>query len=395
LTSLKTPRNALYAVSFVHLWNDAFFALLFPILPLMAEELSLSYTQTGLLKTLFSGASVAAQLPAGFLSVMTGEFVVLVLGNIWVAGGLALMALSPSYVWLLGASVLGGIGGGPQHPVGSALVSKLYEKKGRSTAIGTLNFAGDVGKLIGPAFVGILAVVLGWRYILFIIAALGGVLTLALGLMRRSFIHDAAQSIDRDDGGGQESVGASPRILASLTFVGILDSATRGASLTFLPFVLVDKGLPESAIGGLFTALFAGGAVGKFACGWLGDRMSALKLIWSTELMVAGLLIAFFSAPSVALYPLAFSFGFALNGTSSVLYATVARFVPSARRTRGYAYFFTFTLGASALAPVVYGLVADAWGLFVSLAAISVMTLLILPVTLSFRRHLDQPAHVD
>ena len=60
---------------------------------------------------------------------------------------------------------------------------------------------------------------------------------------------------------------------------------------------------------------------------------------------------------------------------------------------RGYAYFFTFTLGASALAPVVYGLVADAWGLFVSLAAISVMTLLILPVTFGFRRRLDHPAH--
>jgi MFS family permease len=47
--------------------------------------------------------------------------------------------------------------------------------------------------------------------------------------------------------------------------------------------------------------------------------------------------------------------GVALNGTSSVLYGSVAELVSSERRARSYAIFYTLGIGASALSPFVYG----------------------------------------
>ena len=53
---------------------------------------------------------------------------------------------------------------------------------------------------------------------------------------------------------------------------------------------------------------------------------------------------------ALAILPL---LGVALNGTSSVLYGTVADLVSSERRSRGYGLYYTVTIGASALAPSI------------------------------------------
>ena len=62
--------------------------------------------------------------------------------------------------------------------------------------------------------------------------------------------------------------------------------------------------------------------------------------------------------PASPLLPL---LGMALNGTSSVLYGTVADLVSERARARSYAIFYTLGISASALSPFVYGLLSD-WG---------------------------------
>ncbi len=387
-TRVSAERRTLWVTSALHFWNDAFFALLYPLLPLISDELSLSYAQTGLLRTLFSAAADVFQLPAVFLASRLGEFLPLVIGNVWVAGGLVGMAFAPGYLWLLLAAVGGGIGGGPQHPLGSSLVSRVFEGKGRATAIGTLNFAGDLGKLAGPALVGLLAVSLGWRNILLGVALAGAAVTVAVLLARRSTATDASGAAAAHAEGGEVLSQTHKRAFAVMSVVGVLDAATRGAALTFLPFVLTGRGLSAAAIGTLFTLLFVGGAAGKLACGWLGDRVHALVIVWATKGLVAVLLVAFFTVPIWSLAPLVIVFGFGLNGTSSVLYDSVARFIPLKSRAKGYGVYYTLTQGASSLSPVLYGLVADAAGLSTAVWAMAAATALVLPASLALRPHL-------
>jgi FSR family fosmidomycin resistance protein-like MFS transporter len=77
--------------------------------------------------------------------------------------------------------------------------------------------------------------------------------------------------------------------------------------------------------------------------------------------------------------------GVALNGTSSVLYGTVADLVSSDRRARSYAIFYTLGIGASALSPFAYGLLSDWGGVRLTLTVVGLVVFLTLPFTLPLR----------
>ena len=82
--------------------------------------------------------------------------------------------------------------------------------------------------------------------------------------------------------------------------------------------------------------------------------------------------------------------GVALNGTSSVLYGSVAQLVAPAARTRAFAVFYTGTIGFGTLAPVLYGFASDALGLARTLVMIGMVTLVTLPLALALRGPLKQ-----
>jgi len=89
--------------------------------------------------------------------------------------------------------------------------------------------------------------------------------------------------------------------------------------------------------------------------------------------------------PALTLLPV---LGIALNGTSSVLYGTVADLVASDRRARSYAVFYTLGIGASALSPSIYGVVSDWGGVPIALAIVGTVVFITLPLTLALRRPL-------
>lgn len=389
--------SVLVTTSAVHLTNDACFALLYPLLPFMSEDLGLSYTQAGLLKATFSGASSVLQLPVGIAGARHGEMLLLLLGNTWVGLGLVGMALTGSFVLLLIAALLAGIGGNAQHPLGASIVSKDAPRERMATAMGTLNFAGDLGKLAGPFVAGIVATQLGWR------AALGsvGLFTALFSLSLLVKRHGDAPRRERmtttpHPGGGTDAIGNGTisRGFSWVLLAGVLDNATRGAALTFLPFILVDKGFNAAAISALFAVIFAGGAAGKFACGWLTDRSGVIAVIVVTELATAGALLGLTWATWWLTIPLVALFGFALNGTSSALNVAVARLVPPELRGKGYGLYFTAVLVSSAGAPLAYGLLADATTITTTFVVMTVLTIIVIPAILPIRGTLRVDAGV-
>jgi len=173
-----------------------------------------------------------------------------------------------------------------------------------------------------------------------------------------------------------------------LTIIGVLDAAARGASLTFIPFLLQSKGLDAARLSFYFTIIFAAGAAGKFICGPLGDRFGNVAIIAITEFITAAALLAVLGAPLEWAIACLLPLGFVLNGTSSVLYAAVADLVHAGKRARGYGLYYTATQLASAAAPVAYGLLADRAGLGPTFVAMAAATALIVPLVLSTSRAL-------
>jgi MFS family permease len=411
----------------MHVVNDALFAGLYPLLPLVAADLALSYAQVGAIKTVFTGSSSILQVPAGIAAERFGEHLLLALGTGWVGLGLIGMALAAGYLPLLALSLVGGIGGNTQHPVATSVVSRLFEAapgatsasgaaaaKGpsRGWAIGMLNFAGDVGKVLAPILVGVVALTYGWRGALLALGLVGVAFPLLYYFVVPApyFAHSptitpSASAADRPAADlaatppadpssvlrpWSSSWGiARPGLFAVLSAIGMLDAAARGAALTFIPFVLQGKGFDPASMSAFFTALFAAGAAGKFLCGPLGDRYGNVATIAVTELITAASIVGLLGAPAgwvlAALLPL----GFVLNGTSSVLYASVASLVHASRRARGYGLYYTFTQMASALAPIGYGLLADRAGLTPALLTLAAVTAAIAPLTLIAGRDLQ------
>jgi MFS family permease len=167
--------------------------------------------------------------------------------------------------------------------------------------------------------------------------------------------------------------------------VGVIDSATRMAFLTFLPFVLAAKGASLPTIGLSLTLVFAGGAAGKLVCAYIGARIGTVATVWLTEAVTALGIVVLLPLPLEAALVLLPLVGIALNGTSSVLYGSVPDLVEPARRSRAFGIFYTGTIGAGAVSPAIYGVLGDAVGVPSALVVVAAAVLLTLPITLVLR----------
>ena len=379
----RAPLGELAWASVAHFINDGLAAAVTLLLPFIAADLALSYSQAGVVKAALNGAISLSQLPAGLLGGRTGEAALLGAGLGWFSVSFVLMCLAASYPTLLLLMGSAGAGGGIYHPVGTAWVSRVYQGRRRGTAVGTLNFAGDLGKIALPAVAGGLVVWGGWRNSLVALGAAGGVA--AVGLLLYGYRNRRGLESPRP---AQPQTATSLGIVQTGQFVvicliGLIDQAGRSAVMAFLGFLLLSRGTPESALGWLVAVTFAGGAFGKFGCGWLVDRLEDRRVMAMTETaMAAGCLMLALTDPGLWLVPLLVVFGFALNGTSSVIYTRLADTLDPASFSRGYGVYYTLSFGSSALAPVVYGLLADWQGLTWVYVGIAVMNLCILPLLL-------------
>ena len=170
-----------------------------------------------------------------------------------------------------------------------------------------------------------------------------------------------------------------------LLSIGVIDSATRMAFLTFLPFVLTAKGASLQTVGLALTLVFAGGAAGKLVCAYIGARIGVVATVWLTETVTALGIVALLPLPLEAALVLLPVVGVALNGTSSVLYGSVPDLVEPARRQRAFSIFYTGTIGAGAVSPAIYGLLGDAVGVTTALIVVASLVLVTLPITLILR----------
>jgi FSR family fosmidomycin resistance protein-like MFS transporter len=382
----QRARAVLVLAAGTHFVHDGFSDILYVLLPLWAREFGLSFVQVGMIRTVYSGAMALFQIPAGFLAERWGERRILAAGTAVTALGFIAAGWTGGFASLLLLLLVAGLGSGVQHPLSSTLVSKAYETGARRAALGTYNFSGDLGKVAVPAVVGFFAALVGWRVAS---AAYGGIGLIAAVAIIVVLAHLEAGAATAPESGAERSGGGwgirDARGFQALSTIGIIDNGTRTAFLTFLPFVLIGKGVSTAQIGWALALLFAGGAVGKFVCGVVAERLGVIRTVVLTEAATAAGILTVLVAPLelalAALPPL----GVALNGTSSVLYATVADLVSSNRRSRSYGLYYTLTIGASALSPSLYGALGDLVGVPVTLTIVSLLVLVTIPLCLVLR----------
>lgn len=361
-------RRTLAAAGLNHALHDGYTDLIYILLPVWQAEFGLGYAALALLRTLYSGVMALLQIPSTRLAQRFGTRSILLAGTLLSALGYALAGASGGLLGLCIALALGGAGSSTQHPLASAIVSRAYGSAARGP-LGTYNFAGDLGKATVPLLVGFLLTAVSWRSALWIVAGLGLAVAAALALLLpgRGLTADtvASGTAAREPdpaariSGRKSAASGFPLLVA----IGMLDNAARPAFLLYLPFLLKDKGAALTTVGLALSLVFVGGALGKAAFGWLGERLGVARTVVITEVATALGIVGVVMLPLVPALVLLPLLGAMLNGTSSVLYGTVPELAPGGRVERAFGLFYTCTLGASALAmPLLYGPLGDLVG---------------------------------
>jgi FSR family fosmidomycin resistance protein-like MFS transporter len=382
-------RRVASIASVTHALHDGYTDLIYIMLPLWQSEFGLDYAALGVLRSVFVGAMASLQIPAGLVSERLGGAVVLALGTALAGFGYCLAGASAGFTMLLVALFIGGLGASTQHPVASALVARAFAGPRSLTALGTYNFAGDLGKMILPATLSVMLLGMAWRPALSILGCLGFVLAAIIFVVTPRFAGESSAE-QRSKVEAVSDKPPQPLAFPLLVAIGIIDSATRMGFLLFLPFVLEDKGASVQTVGLALTLIFAGGAAGKLACTFIGARIGAIGTVWLTEGLTAMGILALLPLPlegALSLLPL---IGIALNGTSSVLYGSVPTLVAPEWRTRALSVFYTATIGSGAIAPTLYGLVGDRFGVWKALIVVAFLVLLTLPLSALLRSALPR-----
>ena len=368
-----------------HALHDGFTDTIYVLLPIWQTEFALSYSVLAIFRGLYSGAMACLQIPAGHLAERIDAKFILCCGTALSALGYAIAGISGGIVGLSFALTLAGAGSSTQHPLASAAVSRAYGRAARMP-LGVYNFTGDLGKAAIPALMSLLLVSLAWRHAIFILAVAGIAVSILMAAcmpaVGKGHIADPKERSSQT----RQSRGGFYWLLA----IGMLDSAVRMGFLTFLPFLLIGKGATLPTRGFALALVFIGGAAGKFACGWLGDRIGTRRTVLFTEVATALLILGVLVLPLVPAIVLLPALGVMLNGTSSVLYGTVPELTPPDRTERSFALFYTGTIGAGAGAPVLYGFLGDAFGPATATAATAITALAICPFMIALSRHLSE-----
>jgi FSR family fosmidomycin resistance protein-like MFS transporter len=383
LAARRDERRAAGVACGAHALHDGYTDLIYVMLPIWQKEFGLGYAELGLLRGLFAGTMAGFQIPSGLVAERMGAAAVLALGTVLAGLGYCLAGASAGFTMLMVALFVGGLGASTQHPLASSLMARAFAGPRSMKALGTYNFAGDIGKMTLPAAASLLLVVMAWRPALALLGALGLVAAAAIFVLtpRYGAVPAPAAGAAAASSHGARHRYAFPVLLA----IGMLDSATRMGFLLFLPFVLTAKGASLPTIGLALTLVFAGGAAGKLVCAFIGARIGAIATVWLTESLTAILIVVLLPLPLEAGLLLLPLIGVALNGTSSVLYGSVPDLVTPERRARAFSIFYTGTIGAGAAAPAVYGLVGDAVGVSTALLVVAAVVLLTLPLSLVLR----------
>lgn len=191
-THWRNDATTIGMVGLAHGTSHFFHLLLTPLFPLFIRDFGLSYSELGLLVSVFFVISGVGQALAGFVVDRFGARPVLMLAMCsFAAAGLA-SALATGYTGLLVAAALAGLGNAPFHPADFTILNKRVSVARLGHAFSVHGISGNLGWAAAPVFLtGITAWSGNWR-VAEVAAGAWALVVLGLLWWHREAINDRA-----------------------------------------------------------------------------------------------------------------------------------------------------------------------------------------------------------
>ena len=381
LLGLTLENVTLWGISIGHGYTHWFPSTFYLLLPLIKQELGLSYTEMGLMVTIRYVASTVANFPSGMIADMIGRHnVVMTVALAWVGIPYLLVGLSGSYVMLLICMTLIGVGGNLWHPSASSALREAYPHK-TGFAMGWHSSAANIGDAVGPLMSGILLTWITWRQIL-IGSAIPG---LGMGIFIWWLLGASPKEIPANPGqtdgekakkseGKRMSAGQYVRGFGKLlidrnvlllALINGVRSLTQNGLSTFLPpFFMTLLNLSPWLSGIYMTIIQIAGIIAAPISGRVSDKYGRKRVVTAAlfSTSVAICLLVFLRIPILFVVFLG-TVGFFLYSLRPVLIAWAMEIAPREMGGSVVALQFSLQSAFSAVAPVMGGWIADRWGL--------------------------------
>jgi MFS transporter, FSR family, fosmidomycin resistance protein len=371
---LRQDAQTISLIGLAHGTSHFFHMLLPPLFPWFIQDFGLSYSQLGLLVTLFFIISGTGQALGGFVVDKVGARPVLLSALGCFALAAAAAAMAQGYGGLMLAAALAGLGNSPFHPADFTILNKRVSQPRLGHAFSVHGISGNIGWAMAPVFlIGLTTATGSWRFAYG--AALAYVcVVLAVLVWRRDAIDDrqGAWAHERAAGTASAATAAAEHPLAFLRLPSVWlcfsfffwSTAALSAIQSFASPALDQLyGLPLAATAYVVTGYMLCGAAGMVIGGFLTTRVARLERVIGICLAVAALMLAVVATgalpASVALVVAALSgFGTGLAGPSRDM--LIKRAAPPGATGRVYGTVYSGLDIGFALAAPVFGALMDA-----------------------------------
>jgi DHA1 family bicyclomycin/chloramphenicol resistance-like MFS transporter len=210
--------------------------LYLPAFPRMTVDLATDAAQVQLTLTAFLVGVAAGQLVFGPLSDRWGRRGPLVVGALLCVAASVVAALAPDVAVLVVARLVQGLTGAAGMVVGRAVISDLATGKAAARAFSVMMMVGGIAPILAP-FVGSLLVgPVGWRGILWVVAALAAVMLVSvLGVVRETLpaARRSAARAATSTAGTTAGTSAGPSVQRAGGSRALLSRAYLGHTLAF------------------------------------------------------------------------------------------------------------------------------------------------------------------
>jgi MFS family permease len=273
-------------VGLAHATSHFFHLLLPPLFPVFMREFGLTYSELGLLVSVFFVISGVGQAMSGFLVDRVGARPVLLAAlGFFVAAALA-AASAQGYGGLVLAAVLAGVGNAPFHPADFTILNKRVSPARLGHAFSAHGISGNLGWAVAPVLlIGVAELSGQWRAA-YLAAALWALAVLVLLAVRRDDIDDRLATAGHATRPGAAAAAAEhPMAFLRLPSVWLCfgfffwSTAALAAIQSFAsPALAALYGLPLSATAFVVTGYMLCGAAGMVIGGFVVARVQRLEL---------------------------------------------------------------------------------------------------------------------
>lgn len=371
-----------------HAFNDMNQSIVPAVLPFLIAQRHLSYAAAASLVLSLTIASSVVQPLFGYITDKRSIPWLIPAAMLCGMTGTVLLGLAPTYVLLLFATLVAGLGSAAFHPE-AARTANFISGSQRSTGMGFFGLGGNIGFAAGPILVTPAVLFLGLHYTGLIVIP-GALYALFLGFfeMRRFAALNQppkkyATRSERSDQWGAFGLLTTTLVLRSMMFFGVM---------TFTPlFCIAVLGATKAQGNAILAMTLVAASIGVITGGRLGDQFNRRVLV-RISLLAAALfapVIAFAGAAHVSLVAIALLFivmGFLMQWSQSITIVLGQEYLPTRIGTAsgvtlglaismgGFAMPFLGRLGDThGLVPVMYAIGA--------LAFAALVTALFLPPT--------------